>query len=152
VGVAVGIGSDRFDNWAPNLATEALSIAVTIAIVERIVKREASERVRARVEYAMGLIGWDFGLFATSVGIDYAATHLDTFEPLPQDALALFDRFGWRRGLRRTTSVGHSTENGCRRSCSRHGTSRTASNRTESGIAKCWSTKSSTRSTCSRRT
>jgi len=49
--------ADALDEWAPNIATGALSIAVTIAIVERIVRREAQERLRPRLERILSRIG-----------------------------------------------------------------------------------------------
>ena len=35
--LVIGITTSRLDNWMPNIATEALAIGVTIAVVERIV-------------------------------------------------------------------------------------------------------------------
>jgi len=49
------------DAWLPNVATSALSIAVTITIVDRIIRREAARKLRPRVErvlYSPDGFGW----------------------------------------------------------------------------------------------
>jgi hypothetical protein len=75
LGIAVGLASRWFaegspgtfaDQWLPNLAVEALSIAATILIVDRIVQREAQERIRPRLLDAYGQIVDPVASFLTS--------------------------------------------------------------------------------------
>jgi hypothetical protein len=73
------------DAWAPNVATEAASIAVTIAVVERIVAHQGRDRPRPRTERAIYWMGLDLRVFSSSIALDYAGTHLHTFKPIPND-------------------------------------------------------------------
>jgi hypothetical protein len=85
--------TDALDDWAPNVAVEALSIAATIVIVERIVRREARQRQWPRIESAMRGLRQEFRKFVHGLAWDYARTHLHTFRPLPRDALAFLDHW-----------------------------------------------------------
>jgi hypothetical protein len=85
--------TDALDDWAPNFAAEALSIAATIVIVERIVRHEDRERLRPRVESAMAALRQEFRKFLHAITVDYAGTHLHTFRPLPADALSFLDQW-----------------------------------------------------------
>lgn len=91
--VAVAIAWDWLDAWAPNLATEAFAIALTIAVVERIVRREDRRRLQPRVESAMHALRQEFRRFVDGVTVDYAGTHLHSFRPLPRDALEFLDQW-----------------------------------------------------------
>jgi hypothetical protein len=85
--------ADVLNDWGPNIAAEALSIAATIVIVERIVRHEARARLLPRIENAMDALRWEFRDFVHGVAVDYAGTHLHTFRPLPGDALAFLDQW-----------------------------------------------------------
>jgi hypothetical protein len=85
--------TEALDDWAPNIAVEALSIAATITIVERIIRHEARERLRPRIESAMDGLRQEFLKFVHGLAWDYAATHLHTFRSLPRDALAFLDHW-----------------------------------------------------------
>ena len=89
----VSWGTDALDDWAPNVAVDSLALAATIVIVERIVRREARERLRPRVESAMQALRQEFRGFVSAVTVDYAGTHLHTFRPLPRNALAFLDQW-----------------------------------------------------------
>ena len=91
--VAIAIASDWLDAWAPNLATDAFAIALTIAVVERIVRREARQRLWPRVESAMDGLRQEFRKFVHGLAWDYASTHLHTFRPMPLDPLAFLDHW-----------------------------------------------------------
>lgn len=92
--VAAWFTADALDEWAPNIATEALSIAVTIAIVERIVRHEAQGRLRPRLERISSGIGVRFHeSWIRVLALDYATTHIWTFCPLPTNTLALIDHW-----------------------------------------------------------
>lgn len=43
---------DAADEWMTNVATDAFAIALTLAVVNKILERQARERVRPRVERA----------------------------------------------------------------------------------------------------
>jgi hypothetical protein len=85
--------ADALDDWAPNFAAEALSIAATLVIVERIVRHEARQRLMPRIESAMAALRSEFRRFLQSVTVDYAGTHLHTFRPLPRDAPDFLDQW-----------------------------------------------------------
>jgi hypothetical protein len=65
--------------WTPNIATSALSIAITVTIVSWIVRREARRRIQPRVERTLYWIGLGYRGFLHAILIDYAGTHHATF-------------------------------------------------------------------------
>jgi len=91
--VAIAIAGDWLDAWAPNLATEAFATALTIAVVERIVRREARRRLQPRVESVMHALRQELRSFVDGIAVDYARTHLHSFQPLPRDALDFLDQW-----------------------------------------------------------
>lgn len=72
--------------WTPNIATSALSIAITVTIVSRIVRHEARRRIQPRVERTLYWIGLGYRGFLHAILIDYAGTHHATFKPIPRTA------------------------------------------------------------------
>ena len=72
--------------WTPNIATSALSIAITITVVSWIVRREARRRIQPRVERTLYWIGLGYRGFLHAIVIDYAGTHHATFKPIPVTA------------------------------------------------------------------
>lgn len=72
--------------WTPNVATSALSIAITVTIVSWIVRHEARRRIQPRVERTLYWIGLGYRLFLSAILVDYAGTHHATFKPIPQSA------------------------------------------------------------------
>jgi hypothetical protein len=89
----VYVVADALDDWMPNLATEALSLAATVLVVEWVLKREARARLQPWTERVFGDIGLDFWLIMQSVLIDYAATHIETYRPVPRDAVEMLDHW-----------------------------------------------------------
>ena len=85
--------TESADDWLPNVATTALGIAVTITVVESIIRREASARVRPRTESVLYWLGLDIRMFTWSLIGDYTETHLHTFQPIPNDLFDLIDRW-----------------------------------------------------------
>jgi hypothetical protein len=75
--------ADASSDWFPGLATEAIGIALTIAIVERIVERAARQRVQPRVDRAYADIEDALRLMAWAVAMEYANTHDESYERPP---------------------------------------------------------------------
>jgi hypothetical protein len=99
VAILLSIGTSSFNNWTPNIATEALSIAMTIVVVERIVRRETQRRVQPRLDRALHVLTHAFLQFARQTYWDYASTHLKSdLQDIPSDAIAVLvfwrERFG----------------------------------------------------------
>jgi hypothetical protein len=86
------IGSWAAD-WAPNVATEAIAILVTVAVVDRIVRGRERARLRPRVDRAMREVGLSFQWVVRMVAMDYAQTHRDSFEAVPADSLGVLDHW-----------------------------------------------------------
>jgi hypothetical protein len=98
VALLVFVASDALDGWAPNVATEAWSIALTIVVVERIVRGENERRVRPRVERAKYLLSNAFLEFGRHAYMDYLSTHLKVAQKdIPTDAVELL-KF-WREKM-----------------------------------------------------
>jgi len=88
--LTIGLTTSKLDNWAPNIATEAFAIALTIAVVERIVRRtherEEEQRIQPRRDRALHVLAFAFRKFAWFAQFDYACTHTSTNpEDLPTD-------------------------------------------------------------------
>lgn len=77
--------------WTPNIATSALSIAITITVVAWIVRHEARTRIRPRVERTLYWMGLGFRGFLSAIAIDYAGTHHRTFKAIPATATELIE-------------------------------------------------------------
>lgn len=71
-----------FADWAPNIATEAISIGITVFVVDYLIRWRERERIRPRFESAMQTIGTSLGRIADAVRADYIAAHCDD---LPQE-------------------------------------------------------------------
>jgi hypothetical protein len=96
VGVAVAfivfaLTGHELGGWASNMATEFVGIALTVLVVERIVRVEERRRRSPRVGPAIDYMAWEFHLFVAAVASDYATTHRDG--PIIADAFELFDRW-----------------------------------------------------------
>lgn len=87
-----GAGSDA-RAWLPSAATAFATIALTVSLVEAIVRRESRIRLAPRVDRAMRDVGSAFRMLVRSIAWDYKATHIDTFEPLPAQSLAVLDHW-----------------------------------------------------------
>lgn len=97
--LVVAIATASFDNWAPNIATEALSIAVTIAVVERIVRRENRRRIQPRVDRALRVLSSAYIQFTRIAIFDYASTHLTAdLKEMPEDPVAVLGFWQERYG------------------------------------------------------
>jgi hypothetical protein len=73
--VATYLASDRFDAWAPNAATEAISVFVTVFVVGWLLRREEERRIRPRREYALESVDYMLHMLVTSIVGDYIETH-----------------------------------------------------------------------------
>jgi hypothetical protein len=93
VAVLVYVWTDGLDAWLPNVATSAWSIALTVAVVERIVRSEA----RDRIAQALGRIRPGFYFFAEMAVNDYSDTHKASYERPPLAFRELLRHF--RNGL-----------------------------------------------------
>jgi hypothetical protein len=88
--LVVAVTTAVFDNWAPNIATEALSIAVTVFVVERIVRREAERQLQPRRERALSVLANAFIKFSRMAHFDYAGTHLASdLSEIPEDPVEM---------------------------------------------------------------
>lgn len=96
IGFAVIHGTTNWISaWTPNLGASCLEIAATIAIVDRIIRREADRRIQPRRQRAQDEIGHGFLSLITAIGADYLETH-DANERIPRDARAVIAQ--WRGG------------------------------------------------------
>ncbi len=81
---------DKLREWAPNIAVSAFALAITITVVEWIVRTEARARVRPRLDRVIYWMGLAFRGFTGAIAIDYAGTHRDSFKEIPPDAGEMF--------------------------------------------------------------
>lgn len=72
--------------WTPNIATSAASIAITVTVINGIVRSEARRRIRPRVAAALQAIAYSIQTFSGLVALDYGSSHESTFKPIPKTA------------------------------------------------------------------
>ena len=76
--------------WMPNVVVGAVTAAVTITLIERVVRAEGRRRERPGLDDALDAISYPFrGLFF-GVAFDYGQTHSSP-GALPEDPLDLLD-------------------------------------------------------------
>jgi hypothetical protein len=94
VGAAVAyLAADAVDAWMPNVAIGAVSIAITITLVEGIVRREARVRLRPRLERTANGLRNVLEGFCVSATLDYADTHLRGYRPIPTEMLSFLEQW-----------------------------------------------------------
>lgn len=91
--VATWILSDSADAWMPNVATSAFFVAITIAVVERIVGRQRAGEESGRVLQVIRRVSGDFHTLATFLAGDYAALHDASYVRPPPELRALLNHF-----------------------------------------------------------
>jgi hypothetical protein len=93
VAIVLDATSALLSQWTPNIATEAISLLVTIAVVDRIIDNRERLRMKPRVERALRDVGGDFRMLVRGIAWDYKATHVATFEPIPTTSLGVLDHW-----------------------------------------------------------
>jgi hypothetical protein len=76
-GVVLWCTTDSLRAWIPNITVGALTVALTITVVERAIRQEARNRLLPRLEGALSTIGSDFQMMLLAVVRDYSSTHLE---------------------------------------------------------------------------
>lgn len=77
--------------WFPNIGTGFAILALTITLVEWIVRRAEAERLAPWTKSALKEIGWFYRLVIVAIASDYKGTHQRNAERLPQSSLELLD-------------------------------------------------------------
>jgi hypothetical protein len=91
VGVVLWQTTDGLRAWIPNITVGAVTVALTITVVERAIRREARSRLEPRVDGAISTIGVEFQMMLLAVVRDYSSTHVDAFEPVPKDGVEMIE-------------------------------------------------------------
>jgi hypothetical protein len=84
---------DKFREWAPNIAVAAFGLAITITVVEWIVRNEARRRLKPRTEQVISRMRFDLTSLIEAIVIDYAGTHVDTFREIPASSMAMINQW-----------------------------------------------------------
>src|SRR5690348_3682421 len=101
--VVVWLATDAADAWMPNAATGAVTIGLTITLVEWILQREEARRMRPWVESVTGQLHSELWFLVQRLLYAYAATHVEDEYKEPPRGLLEFFRF-YDLGVR-TTNV-----------------------------------------------
>ncbi len=80
-----------FDSWAPNIATEAASIAITIGVIDQILRRQEHQRLQPRIDRAVAILSSALVEFSMHAESDYLMTHSDGLPSIRFDALEKLD-------------------------------------------------------------
>jgi hypothetical protein len=94
VAVLIYATTNALDAWMPNVATGATSIAITITVVDRLIKRADDARVASRRLQAYRHLLEALVSLTMSVSSDYLATHLHSDIEMSGDPAELLKR--WR--------------------------------------------------------
>jgi hypothetical protein len=97
-GLFVGVVSDRFDNWAPTIATEALFVALVVGVIDRLVRRGERERLRPRLDRVEEIVTTGVREALEKIAYDYVRAHPLEVRRILLNSLALIDL--WLDGLR----------------------------------------------------
>jgi hypothetical protein len=89
--------STFIEDWAPNVGADFFGIALTIAIIDRIVRSHEHRRIRPLVERAHADMWLALETFAYAAAVDYAATHDATYQDQPVEISAVFEH--WLNGV-----------------------------------------------------
>ena len=83
--------TDWADEWTVNIATELAAVALTLAVVERIIRRESALRLRPITTRALDRMQDAVAWVAAYIAVDYAETHLDNPKEIPDGVIAIVD-------------------------------------------------------------
>jgi hypothetical protein len=77
----------------PSVVVGALTVALTITVVEQAIRREDDLRREPRRDDVLWSIGLGLRALVSAIVIDYAGHHLDNFRPVPGDAFAMIEQW-----------------------------------------------------------
>lgn len=84
-GIVYAVG--RAHDWMPSLVVGALTVAVTVTVIEGAIKREEQNRTKPLRSDVLLRIGESFNGLLVSIALDYAEYPGDVFEPMPSEPL-----------------------------------------------------------------
>jgi hypothetical protein len=90
-GIVYAVGWARA--WMPNVVVGALTVAVTVTVIERAFQREAEDRLKPRRDDVWQSLSRGLRSLIKSIAADYGFHHLDTFEPIPENPAAIIDHW-----------------------------------------------------------
>ena len=93
----VGVLSNRFDNWAPNVTSEAIFVALAVGVIDRLLKREERDKLRPRLNRIEQIIQVEFARPLEAIAYDYAQAHPIETRPIPLSSLRLIEV--WLEGV-----------------------------------------------------
>lgn len=85
--------SDVADDWMPEVGASAITVGITITVVERVVRHEAERRSAPIAEDAMRQMWNAIPYLIAHIAADYAETHLDNYQPPPRGLIAALDHW-----------------------------------------------------------
>jgi hypothetical protein len=94
IAIAVDVMTNALDAWMPNVATGAASIALTITVVDRLIKRADDARLQGRRRQAYRRLAQALLSLTQKVFMDYLGTHLHSDIEMSGDPAELLRR--WR--------------------------------------------------------
>ena len=99
----VGVVIDRvgwLQAWMPNVVVGALTVAVTITVIEHVIRREEDERIKPHRDDVLRTIGESFTQLLTGIALNYADDPGQDFIPMPADPLEIIELWLLPRGHR----------------------------------------------------
>lgn len=76
--IVLYVTTSFLDAWLPNIGVAAVSVAVTAAVVEELIRRAERERVSARISYSESRLDYALLNLLNAVQIDYIRWRWDT--------------------------------------------------------------------------
>ena len=91
VGIVVWFTAGGSQPWTPPIVVGAITSAVTITVIEEVVRHEERQRTKPRVDDVLFRIGSGLRALVFAIVVDYAGTHLHNFQEIPASVLELID-------------------------------------------------------------
>ena len=82
--VAISLTTTILGAWGPEMATSAVTVALTITVVDRLIQQEARYRLAPRTTRAIDAIGSALNSFLGSLIADYVDEHGRNLPPIPR--------------------------------------------------------------------
>lgn len=91
--VMVAAISNWLENWMPNVATALGSLALTVVVVDSVVRAQTSRRIKPRLDAVFSEVTDALERLIEAVAIDYIETHVGSYKPLPSDMQSILQRW-----------------------------------------------------------
>ena len=91
--VVVAALSNWLENWMPNVATAFGSLALTVVVVDSVVRAQARQRIKPRLDVVVSEVTDALERLVEAIAIDYIETHVGSYKALPRDMQSILQHW-----------------------------------------------------------